>query len=388
MASHASGKSWLPKGSISPYQVYALMVQSVIGVGVLLFPRAMAQEAGTDGLLMIPLVGILSGVMLFAISKLGALFPGLSIVGITREVLGIKRIPWLGKILSILVLAVFLINWVGGMVVVTRTFGQVLVTAVFRKTPIVVVMLMLVAAAAYVSYSRVQVLARFNEFLLPLIYAPGILLIAALIQVGELEHVFPLFQADWKQLLKGSSTALFSYTGFEVALVFMGAYQEPKKALRPYLTAMFVITMFGYWLTYLACLAVFGREELTRLSWPVLELVKSVHIPGMILERLESAVLAIWVIAVFTTLTNTIFAVVQTLHSFLDLADRRRKWITLAVGGIIYGVALWPTNIYELGKWGELIGYWWFFSILLVPPLLYVIARIRRKRGEEDEASV
>jgi spore germination protein len=387
MASRTSGQSWLPKRSISPYQVYALMVHSVIGVGVLLFPRTMAKEAGTDGILMIPLVGILSGIMLFSISKLGGLFPGLSIVGITREVLGIKQIPWLGKILSMLVLAVFLVNWVGGMVVVTRTFGQVLVTAVFRRTPIVVVMLMLVAAAAYVSHSRIQVLARFNEFLLPIIYAPGILLIAALIQVGELEHVFPLFQADWKQLLKGSSTALFSYTGFEVALVFMGAYQEPKKALRPYLTAMFVITMFGYWLTYLACLAVFGKEELTRLSWPVLELVKSVHIPGMILERLESAVLAIWVIAVFTTLTNTIFAVVQTLHSFLDLADRRRKWITLAIGGVIYGGALWPTNIYEMGKWGELIGYWWFFSILLVPPLLYVIARIRRKRGEEDETA-
>ncbi|WP_177199231.1 GerAB/ArcD/ProY family transporter [Planifilum fulgidum] len=373
----------MPKGSISPYQVYALIVNSVIGVGVLLFPRSMAKEMGTDGILVIPLVGIIAGIMLFVISKLGGLFPGRSLVGISREILGIKRYPWLGKILSVVLLAIFLVNWLGGMVVVTRTFGQVLVTAVFQRTPIVVVMLMLVAAAAYVSHSRVDVLARFNEFLLPLIYAPGILLIAALIQVGEVEHLLPLFQADWKQVVKGASTALFSYTGFEVTLVFMGAYQEPKKALRPYLTAIFVITVFGYWLTYLICLSVFGKEELTLLAWPVLELVKAVHIPGMIFERLESAVVSIWVIAVFTTITNTMFAIVQTLQEFLGLADRRRKWLTLAVGGTIYGLALWPTNIYEMGKWGELMGYWWFFSILLVPPLLYVIARIRRRRGEK-----
>ncbi|MEW9032955.1 MAG: GerAB/ArcD/ProY family transporter, partial [Planifilum fimeticola] len=112
-----------------------------------------------------------------------------------------------------------------------------------------------------------------------------------------------------------------------------------------------------------------------------------VHIPGMIFERLESAVLSIWVIAVFTTITNTMFAIVHTLHEFLGLANRRRKWITLTIGAIIYGLALWPTNIYEMGKWGEMIGYLWFFSTLLVPPLLYVIARIRRKRGEKKGES-
>ena len=383
MSSRRSGQSWLPKRSVSLYQVYALMVHSVIGVGVLLFPRSMAKEMGTDGILVIPLVGIIAGIMLFVISKLGSLFPGMSLAAIIEEVLGIRRYPWLGKILGVVFLAIFLVNWLGGMVVVTRTFGQVLVTAVFQRTPIVVIMLMLMAAAAYVSHSRVDVLARFNEFLLPLIYAPGLLLIAALFQAGEVEHLLPLFQADWKQVVKGASTALFSYTGFEVALVFMGAYQEPKKAFRSYLTAIFVITLFGYWFTYLVCMAVFGKEELIRLAWPVLELVKAVHIPGMIFERLESAVVSIWVIAVFTTLTNTMFAIVQTLQEFLGLADRRRKWLTLAVGGAIYGLALWPTNIYEMGKWGELMGYWWFFSILLVPPLLYVIARIRRRRGEK-----
>lgn len=387
MSSRNSEQSWLPKRSVSPYQVYALMVSSVIGVGVLLFPRTMAKEVGTDGILVIPLVGILSGIMLFMISRLGGLFPGMSLVRISRKVLGTERKPWMGKILSIPFLALFVVNWLVGMTVVTRTFGQVLVTAVYQRTPIVVIMLMLVAAAAYVSHSRIDVLARFNEFLLPLIYAPGILLVAALIQVGEVEHVLPLFQADWKQVLKGATTALFSYTGFEVALIFMGAYQAPKRALRPHLTAMFVITMFAYWFTYLVCLAVFGKEELTRLAWPVLELVKAVHIPGMIFERLESAVLSIWVIAVFTTITNTMFAIVHTLHEFLGLANRRRKWITLTIGAIIYGLALWPTNIYEMGKWGEMIGYLWFFSTLLVPPLLYVIARIRRKRGEKKGES-
>jgi spore germination protein len=387
MSPRQSAQSWLPKRSISPYQAYALTFSSVIGVGVLVFPRLMAMEAGTDGILVIPLVGIITGIMLYVITKLCGLFPGMSIVGISREVLGTGRNPWLGKVLSIPFLAFIVVDWVMGMAVLTRTFGQVLVTGVFQRTPIVVIMLMLVVAAAYVSHSRADVLARFNEFLLPVIYAPGILLIAALIQAGEVEHLLPLFQADWKQVMKGFFTAVFSFSGFEVALVFMGAYQQPQKALRPHLTAMFVVTMFGYWLTYFVCLAVFGKEELIRLAWPVLELVKTVQIPGMILERLESAVLSIWVIAVFTTLINTIFAIVHTVHESLGLADRRRKWLTLLAGGIIYGLALWSTNVYELSKWGEWIGYFWLFTTLFIPPLLYIIARIRRKKGKKQEES-
>jgi spore germination protein len=387
MSPRQSVQSWLPERSVSPYQAYALTFGTIIGSGILIFPRLMAREAGTDGILVIPLVGVISGIMIYVITKLCGLFPGMSLVGIIREVLGTGRSPWLGKVLSFPFLVFFVAYWVVIMAVVTRTFGQVLVTGIYQRTPIVVIMLMLVAAAAYVSYSRVDVLARFNEFLLPLIYAPGILLIAALIQAGEVEHLLPLFQADWKQVVKGFSTALFSYTGFEVALIFMGAYQQPKKALRPHLTAMFVITIPIYWFTYLVCLAVFGKEELIRLAWPLLELVKTVHIPGMILERLESAVLAIWVMAVFTTLTNILFAIVHTLHESFGLAGRRRKWLTLLAGGVIYGLALWPTNIYELSKWGEWIGYFWLLTALFIPLLMYIIARIRGKGGKKQDES-
>lgn len=387
MSARWSEKTWLPKHSISPYQAYALLISNVFGVGVLVFPRLMAKEVGPDGIFVIPLVGIVVGLTLVVISKLGKLFPGMSLVGISREVLGTRQKPWLGKILSIPFLLLFIANWFLAMGVVTRTFGQVLVTAVYQRTPIVVIMLMMVVAATYVSHSRADVLARFNEFLLPIIFAPGILLIAAVIQVGEVEHVLPLFQSDWKQVFKGVSTAIFSFSGFEVALIFMAAYQHPKKALRPHLTAMFVITMFGYLLTYLVCLAVFGREELTRLAWPMLELVKSIHIPGMILERLESAVLSIWVIAVFTTLTNTMFATVHTLHELLGLADQRRKWLTLSIGGALYAMTLWPMNVYGLGRWGDLIGYMWLFNMLAIPPLLYVIARIRGKRREKEDGA-
>lgn len=387
MSPRRSEQSWLPKRSISSYQAYALMIGTVLGVGTLIFPRPMAKEVGTDGILVIPLVGLMAGFMIFLISKLGARFPGMSLVGITREVLGAKRNPWPGRILSIPFFAFFVGYWVMAMATVTRTFGQVLATAVYKRTPVVVLMLLLVAAAAFVSHSRADVLARFNEFLLPLVYAPGILLVGALIQVGEVEHLLPLFQADWKQLVKGMSTALYAFSGFEVALIFMSVYQQPKKALRPHLTALFVISMFGYWFTYVASLAVFGKEELTRLAWPVLELMKVVEVPGGILERLESAVLAIWVIAVFTTLANMIFAIVHTLHVALGLADRHRKWVTLTVVSVIYGLALKPENLYEVNQWSQWISYLWFFSTFFIPLVLYVIARIRGKRGEREDES-
>src|SRR5690606_6777474 len=129
---------------------------------------------------------------LFLISKLGGLFPGMSLAGLSREVLGTGRSPWPGKMLSLPLLALFFANWMAILVVDTRSFGQVLVSAIFPRTPITVIMVMIVAAAAYLNHSRVDVLARFNEILLPLIDAPGILLFAALMHSGEIEHLVAL----------------------------------------------------------------------------------------------------------------------------------------------------------------------------------------------------
>ena len=90
MSSRRSERTWLPRRSVSPYQAYALMFGTVVGVGTLIFPRTMAKEVGTDGILVIPLVGLMAGFMIFLISKLGARFPGMSLVGITREVLRVE----------------------------------------------------------------------------------------------------------------------------------------------------------------------------------------------------------------------------------------------------------------------------------------------------------
>ncbi|GAA5346144.1 hypothetical protein PLACP1_23050 [Planifilum fimeticola] len=51
--------------------------------------------------------------------------------------------------------------------------------------------------------------------------------------------------------------------------------------------------------------------------------------------------------------------------------------VALSIGGILYGLALWATNAYEMGKWGRRAGHFRLFNALLIPSLLYIIARIR-----------
>jgi len=50
-------------------------------------------------------------------------------------------------------------------------------------------------------------------------------------------------------------------------------------------------------------------------------------------------------------------------------------------------LALWATNAYEMGKWGRRAGHFRLFNALLIPSSLYIIARIRGKKGEKKGES-
>jgi spore germination protein len=379
---------------ISPRQSSSLIASTLIGVGVLTLPRVTASEAQEAAWMATILGAIIAVMVLVVITKIGFRFPKKGIVSYSASILGSDKKKWwfIGRLLSLPIVFILLGYWLTTTAMIARTFGEVVVTAVLRQTPLeVTIITMLLTALLLVMYD-VEVLARVNEILLPIIVIPVLFIAFLSFQSFQLEFILPVWPGlSLRDFFMGVLLTLFAYQGYELITVFSAYTHITKKTMRLNIIGL-LIPAFVYLLIVIAGVSVFGNEELSMLMWPTLELVKVTQVPGLILERMESAFLGVWVAAVFTTTANVYYATTIVTSQFFGL-EKYRRWIGLAFLPLLFFLSLQPDNVIALFEWQQYIGYTGLFASFVFPLLLTVIAKIRKKGVkeipyEEDEQGV
>ncbi|WP_202076928.1 GerAB/ArcD/ProY family transporter [Caldalkalibacillus salinus] len=365
---------------ISPRQSASLIASTLIGVGVLTLPRMTAEDAHEAAWLSTLVGSIGALVAIVVITRLGMRFPRKTIVEYSAIILGSesKMGRIMGKILSFPIIFTLLTFWLLGTASVARTFGEVVVNAVLRRTPLeVIIITMLLIALVLVMYD-VEVLARTNEILMPLIVIPVVLIALFSYQSFSIENVLPIWPAlSITEFFSGALMTLFAYQGFEIITIFSAHTQVSRKNTKFNMIGLITAALV-YLLIVFAGVSVFGDDELSLLMWPTLELVKVTQAPGLVLERMESAFLGVWVAAVFTTTANLYYCATIAASQLLN-RRKHRRWFGIAFLPIIFWMSLIPQNILELFEWQTYIGYLGITSGAAFPILLFIIARLRKK---------
>lgn len=372
---------------ISLYQSFALIVGTVVGVGVLGFQRGVVKEVGPNGVWTILIGGLIVVGEVFLITWVMQQFPHKNVVQLSGDLLGKRGSLRLGKVLSLPILLALSVYWLSGTAIVARIFGEVLISAIFPRTPMEVIIGILIGSVVIVASQKPQLIARFCEFLLPFLILPGGIIVVTLFQGMEWENFLPLGQVSWNQVVRGLITSSFSFSGFSVIFMYMGDYQQPQKAMGAHLLATLTV-IIGYWFTLVASIGMFGREELAFLMWPTLDLAKQVQIPGQILTRLEAPILSIWVVAVFTTMVSLLGALVNLGINYFDLKEHQRKWVAWGAAPVLFWLAFRPSDLQEVFRWNDWAGVYALITTTSVVLILLGAAWVRsRKRGESDASS-
>lgn len=370
---------------ITPYQSFCLLIHTVIGVGVLGFQRPVIEATGPDAVWIILIGGVIFSAEVALLTWVMKRFAGEHFMGAVRSWNSKGRSAWLGRVLSLPFVLLLVVYWFAAVSFVARSFGEVLITVVLPRTPLEILMLVFLGVAAVAASNRLSVLARFSEFLFPFLLLPIPALIAVWMQEGKWDNFLPLFQIDWSNLLKGVTQSFLAFSGASVLFMFMGYYQQPQKAMRSHLFgAGFVI--FSYWMALSATLAVFGIYEIKNLMWPLLDLITVLTVPGLILERLESAFLSIWMVTVFTTLLNLYGALVDALLHGFGLKERYRPYVAWGLLPLLYFTAFIPSNLLSVFRWGEWSGWFEPLALVLMLLFLFLLSLFRRKKNQGRQA--
>src|SRR5690606_17407695 len=107
-----------------------------------------------------------------------------------------------------------------------------------------------------------------------------------------------------------------------------------------------------YILIYIVCVAVFGPvTEVIRI--PLIELSKSIEIPGGFFERLESVFFIIWVMVIF--IATMITFDVAVLASSLLFPKVNKSKIILVLTPLIFIISTLPGDYIEVESFGKYI---------------------------------
>lgn len=359
---------------ITTLQTAAVLISTIIGVGVLSIPLFAVRSADA-GAPLVTLIGIaIALASLLLLAKLQLRFKRQFFINYSEQIIG----KWPARAFGVLVIGFFALLTS----FTAREFGEVVITSVLKQTPLEVTVMVMLMLAAISTRNDISTFAYVHHFYLPVLVGPVLLIIALSLKNADVINLLPVWGNKPGGMLTGAITVAGLFQGSFILTTVMPAMRHPDKAVKSIFWAIMIAGGI-YLLIVIAVVAVFGNEEVKNLLWPTLELAKTTSLPANILERLDAAFLAVWVTAVFTTLFATYYLTAHALSRLLGLKDHRL--FSSALLPFVFVMAMLPQNIMQMYQIIQVVLRYGLLLTIGYPLLLLIVAVIRKKKGNDHE---
>ncbi|MEF3304600.1 GerAB/ArcD/ProY family transporter [Paenibacillus sp. GYB003] len=363
---------------ISPWQLFTLI--TLFGWGTsLVVPYGM--NAGQDAWIA-ALLGLSAGLVVLQVYLyLYVRYPGLSLIGYTKKIMG-KYAGWTIGLLYVLV-------FIYECSTVLRRCGDLLLNAVYDETPLFVLNALMVVSVAYVAYKGIEVLARTAGIYLIFLIFLGILGVLLIVSGGILEgiHLLPVMEKGVKPIV---STVFLETYGFPfgqmIVITMLLPYVNKRRSVKKVAHGAMAATGFVLSITIAIEISVLGVQLTQQSTFPLLVTISMVDVADF-LQRLDAIVVFTLIITVFFKIAVFYYVAVMGASELFDLPKPRQ--LILPVGFIILVTSMTIADNYseylmETTLYNSRIG---IFFYAVIPLLLSGIDLIRRrvhgKKGAE-----
>jgi len=334
-----------PRFLITSKQLIFVLVGCILGIGYLSLPREISTASGQDAWISVIIGSLFPFLSLFLLSKLGSIFPALTVVEILQMLLGGVT----GSLLSILLIAYFL----NAAAVVLRGMTEIVSTFMLPQTPTFIVAGLFSITIWYSAKRGLKVLGRLNELLFYVFLLALITMVVPLVN-ADVTNLLPIFEAAPVDLIKDAVAASFAFSGIEILLVIYPMVTRREEILKAGLTALGCVLTIYVFITVI-CLLVFGSEALQYEMWPLLTLAKTQEIP--VLQRGDLFFLLMLLGFGIKPVVNFVFASSYCLVQILK-RDENRYYSPLAfvITIIVLCLSLIPANTLTFFNYQRIVG--------------------------------
>lgn len=368
----------MKKWEISALQAGMLIPGTVSITGHALAASYFLETGGRDtwmaGLFALPPALI----SIWALNRLNRLFPGQTQTQYLPKVLG-----WPGYLLALLYLLYYLLVVVFTM----RLTVDWLLETILPETPPLVMHLLYMIAVLYAARAGLDVLARINQFTLPVLTALGFLVSLGTAQAKDYTRLTPLFEYGLGPVLATTFLVLGHY-GEGCILAMFSAYVNPKQ--RPALGRAHMLGLLYVALTMAGPLAgsvaTLGYQVAENMPYPTFQHWLMINI-ARFFERTDLLAVHQWLAGIYVRVGVYLLLAVEGARQLTGI-KLKRQWLlaAAAAGVVVASFVLFPQkrafDLFVRSLYlpiGVVMG-------ILTPPLVYAVAYLRgleRRRRRE-----
>ncbi len=357
---------------ISKHQLFCLVMMGQIGSTNL---WALGIEAKQDAWIAILISMLIGFVFIWVFTELYKNYQENNIAGTSISILG-KVIGWP---LAFFYALVNLFN-------VTRNsseFADLINITFLQETPRIVIIFMFLATIIYISFLKLETLARVIEIILPLVLFLIILIYILIIASGrlDLKQLTPVLGNGITPVLRATYPVTINFP-FGLVFIFMQFwhYTEPKSTVRK--TTFLAVGISGLILaaTLVIIVSALGPNLAADSTIPFLEVIKLINIADIITNMDAIGVLLIFIGGFYFAILNFLSGamILSTLFKSKDY-----RWFIIPLAAFI----LWYVNVYEPNYPFHVkflkTQYWQQFVPLfnIAPVLLLIILKLKKCRN-------
>ncbi|MDI3298557.1 MAG: endospore germination permease [Bacillota bacterium] len=355
---------------LSDLQLLFLSFAVVAPTAILTLPRALALLAGQDGwlaaLLALP-AGLIPLVLLWDLDRR---YPGQTFTEQARQALG----PLLGRVAAALAVLLFALL----AVVVTREVTDAVHGENLPRTPLPVVVLLVLLAPVSVLRQGIETLARWAEILLPIGLVLLFLLVAGSLRDLHPDYLLPVLGHGWTPIWTGAvQPASFYAKVFALAYVLPFRGDGRKGAFLAAAAGLFAGAVLLA-LTAAVTVALFGPLA-ASLPQPVFEAARMISVAEF-LAHLDAVAVAAWLALGLTKLALVAFAFVFALADLLQLEEYRPLTLPgAALTGVLAAVEFRSTAEFQI--WVFIFWPWVALALCILLPFLVWSGAVLRGRS-------
>ena len=361
------GRIMKTSNTITSAQLFFIIFQTQVGVGVLSLPASLYAGSGTDGWITLIITGVTIQVIIYILYLLSNRFPSSTIYEFAPKIVG----KYGGFILSTL----YILFAVFTAVIVLELFETTIKTWILFRTPMLAILLLLAITGTYLAVGKIKVMGRFYQFVSILI-VPLVIMAAYTLKDADLRYILPIGHNGIGTIFKATQQGIVSMVGFEMVLfVYPYVQDKGKTALKSLTLANIAVTSLYTFLTF-ATFVFFSPKQLEMIPDPLVYMLKGVSF--VVVDRVDLLFLSIWIVSVMTSYVSYLYIAGKGIQ---HLTKRKRTTGSIIIAALISLILSMFTHdrytVDMIAGYHEKASY--FFAVG-IPILLWLISLIFKKK--------
>ncbi|MYL37913.1 GerAB/ArcD/ProY family transporter [Halobacillus litoralis] len=354
---------------LTSIQLIVIFISAMIGVGIILMPRDLANAVNSPDLWVSIIIGAL---LMCLITTLYVLlvtrYPGLTFFDMSKKITG----RWIGTLINLF----FIFHCLIVASYILRVTTAIIKNYLLDTTPLYVIIGSFLLVSLYLISNGPGDVVRFFQLYFPVMMFMFLILALLSIKDVDVQNLRPVLKSNLMTTVTQSKISFFSFIGIEFLMIFSPLIKTKKiKKLALSVWTSIIVTAVIYVIFHILTIGVLGIAELKEITFPTIEMAKSIEFQGFFFERFELIFIFGWLITVFTSFTTYTYGMILGIGK----VTKPGWWCMAAAGLLIFSITLYPEGLTEVLDYSSHIQWVSAAAIIGFPGLLLLVSLVRRQ---------